>query len=60
MKNRTVLIIAHRLSTIKHSDCIFVVQSGKIVEKGTHKDLMGENGIYSKLIKQQFATETKQ
>jgi ATP-binding cassette subfamily B (MDR/TAP) protein 8 len=59
MKNRTVLIIAHRLSTIKHSDCIFVVQSGKIVEKGTHKDLMAENGIYSKLIKQQFATEMK-
>jgi ABC-type multidrug transport system fused ATPase/permease subunit len=54
MKGRTVLIIAHRLSTVKHSDCIFVINDGKIVEQGTHQELLELNGIYTQLIKQQY------
>lgn len=46
MKNRTSLVIAHRLSTIQSADEILVVQQGKIVEQGTHQELMNANGIY--------------
>ena len=53
MKNRTSIIIAHRLSTIKNADIIIVMNNGEIVEKGKHKELMNNNGIYSKLIKLQ-------
>lgn len=49
MKNRTSLVIAHRLSTIQHADEIVVVQEGKIVERGTHTQLMGREGLYRKL-----------
>jgi len=50
MKNRTVLVIAHRLSTIQNADQILVVQKGKIVESGSHQELMAkENGIYKRL-----------
>ncbi|MCZ2483551.1 ABC transporter ATP-binding protein [Aquirufa nivalisilvae] len=50
MKNRTVLVIAHRLSTIQHADQILVVQKGKIMERGTHEELMRDSkGLYSKL-----------
>jgi subfamily B ATP-binding cassette protein MsbA len=49
MKNRTSLVIAHRLSTIQHADEIIVVQEGKIVERGTHSQLMGRDGLYRKL-----------
>jgi subfamily B ATP-binding cassette protein MsbA len=49
MKNRTSLVIAHRLSTIQHADEIVVVQEGKIIERGTHSQLMNLNGLYRKL-----------
>jgi subfamily B ATP-binding cassette protein MsbA len=49
MKNRTSLVIAHRLSTIQHADEIVVVQEGRIVERGTHTQLMGRDGLYRKL-----------
>ena len=50
MKNRTVLVIAHRLSTIQHADRILVIQQGKIVESGTHHELIGiPGGVYAKL-----------
>ncbi|MDF0693447.1 ABC transporter ATP-binding protein [Aquirufa ecclesiirivi] len=50
MKNRTVLVIAHRLSTIQHADQILVVQKGKIMERGTHEELMLDSkGLYAKL-----------
>ena len=51
MKNRTSIIIAHRLSTVINADKIFVVHAGKIVEEGTHKDLIKFNGYYAKLYK---------
>jgi subfamily B ATP-binding cassette protein MsbA len=53
MKNRTSLIIAHRLSTIQNADMIVVLESGKIVEQGTHQELIGNNGLYRKLIDMQ-------
>ncbi|HMJ70853.1 MAG TPA: ABC transporter ATP-binding protein [Cyclobacteriaceae bacterium] len=49
MRNRTSLVIAHRLSTIQHADEIVVVQEGRIVERGTHAQLMGRDGLYRKL-----------
>ena len=49
MKNRTSLVIAHRLSTIKHANLICVLHEGKIVEQGTHKELMELGGRYKKL-----------
>jgi ATP-binding cassette, subfamily B, bacterial MsbA len=49
MENRTSLVIAHRLSTIQHADEIVVLQEGKIVEQGTHAQLMSNDGLYRKL-----------
>ena len=53
MKNRTSIVIAHRLSTIQHADQIVVLQSGKIVERGTHSELLSKKGLYSHLCKLQ-------
>ena len=50
MKSRTSLVIAHRLSTIQNADLIIVLQNGKLVEKGTHDELISKKGIYNKLI----------
>ncbi len=56
MKNKTSLIIAHRLSTIKHVDTIFVVDKGRIVEQGSHNDLMNQQGLYAGLVQNQLKT----
>ncbi len=53
MKNRTCVVIAHRLSTIRHADEIIVLQKGSIVERGTHEELVGQNGFYKKLVNMQ-------
>jgi len=53
-KNRTMLIIAHRLSTIENADVIFVMDAGRIVERGCHKDLISKNGKYAQLHGLQF------
>lgn len=50
MSNRTSLVIAHRLSTIQHADLIVVLSEGKIVEQGTHHELVEKHGLYSKLV----------
>ena len=53
MKNRTSIVIAHRLSTIQNSDLIVVMQKGKIVEQGTHDELISKDGTYQKLVTMQ-------
>jgi len=53
MQNRTSIVIAHRLSTIRHADEIIVLQKGKIVERGTHEQLIVQNGFYRKLVEMQ-------
>jgi len=57
MKNKTTLVIAHRLSTILDADLIYVIDNGKVLEKGNHKTLMRKKGLYSKLYKLQFAVQ---
>lgn len=55
MENRTTIIIAHRLATIRKADVIFVLEDGKIIEQGTHRDLLeDEAGFYSRLVKMQL------
>jgi ATP-binding cassette, subfamily B, bacterial len=54
MENRTTLVIAHRLSTVKQADRIIVLENGRIIETGTHADLITEGGLYSRLAKLQF------
>ncbi|HVY73214.1 MAG TPA: ABC transporter ATP-binding protein [Puia sp.] len=53
MQNRTCVVIAHRLSTIRHADEIIVLQAGRIVERGTHEQLVNAMGIYRKLVEMQ-------
>jgi ATP-binding cassette, subfamily B, bacterial MsbA len=53
MQNRTCVVIAHRLSTIRHANEIIVLQKGSIVERGTHEELVVQNGFYKKLVDMQ-------
>jgi ATP-binding cassette, subfamily B, bacterial MsbA len=53
MQNRTSIVIAHRLSTIRHADEIIVMQKGKIIERGTHNELIALNSFYKKLVDMQ-------
>lgn len=57
MKGRTSFVIAHRLSTIRQADVILVVKDGKIIEQGTHKELIAEKGAYYNLYTRQFREE---
>jgi ATP-binding cassette subfamily B protein len=54
MKGRTSLVIAHRLSTVRAADQILVIDEGRIVERGSHQDLVTANGLYATLYKTQF------
>lgn len=53
-KGRTTIVVAHRLSTVKNADEIAVVSGGKIIEQGTHEDLIASDGVYAELYKLQF------
>jgi len=52
-KGRTTIVIAHRLSTIRNADRIAVIEAGRLAEYGTHRDLIGKNGIYAALVRAQ-------
>ena len=56
MKGRTTFVIAHRLSTVKNSDCIMVMEQGRIIERGTHDDLIAAKGKYYQLYTGNFAS----
>ncbi|MEE0674462.1 MAG: ABC transporter ATP-binding protein, partial [Ruminococcus sp.] len=49
MKGRTTFVIAHRLSTVKNSDCIMVLEQGRVIERGTHDQLLEQKGKYYQL-----------
>ena len=57
LAGRTALVIAHRLSTIRAADAILVVEDGRIVERGTHAELLAAGGRYAELYRTQFADD---
>lgn len=57
MAERTAIVIAHRLSTVRNADQILVVDGGRIVERGTHDELLALDAHYAELYRAQFATD---
>lgn len=51
MENRTVIVVAHRLSTIENADLIYVIENGRVTQKGSHESLKSVPGTYASLVK---------
>jgi subfamily B ATP-binding cassette protein MsbA len=60
VRNRTTIVIAHRLSTVRRADVIVVIEAGRIIEQGTHAELLGHGGQYQRLYELQFADEEEE
>jgi ATP-binding cassette, subfamily B, bacterial MsbA len=60
VRNRTTIVIAHRLSTVRRADMILVMEAGRIIERGTHAELLARGGQYKKLYELQFADEEEE
>jgi ATP-binding cassette subfamily B protein len=60
LEGRTSLVIAHRLSTVRNADAILVVDDGRIVQRGTHAQLLAEGGLYADLYRTQFIEDAAQ
>jgi len=61
MKNRTTIVIAHRLSTIQNASRIIVMSGGRVIQEGTHDELLTQGGLYRSFINMQFmSTESKE
>jgi ATP-binding cassette subfamily B protein len=58
MKGRTTIVIAHRLSTIQNADCILVLDKGRIIEKGNHRELLARGGLYTRLHEMTYLSTT--
>jgi ATP-binding cassette subfamily B protein len=59
LAGRTSLVIAHRLSTVRQADQILVLDAGRIVERGTHAELLAAGGLYAELYRTQFAEQVR-
>jgi ATP-binding cassette subfamily B protein len=59
MKDRTTIVIAHRLATVQRADRIVVLDHGRIVDMGSHADLVGRGGLYARLAAMQFDLTTQ-
>ena len=56
---RTTFVIAHRLSTIRRADLILLMEDGRVIERGTHDELMVARGVYSGMVKRQMASHSE-